>query len=231
MTKTAQRFGLRVDKWVDERRDPEKSTRAAADYLKNLHQMFNCWYLAAAGYNAGEGKILEAMRRANSSDYWEISQQRYLKQETKEYVPMMLAAMIIAQDPPRFGFSNVVYQPPLTYERVVAPPGTRLDRIARAAETDLGKIQALNPSLRRDKTPPYVFEIKVPPGKRKVFEANFYKKINSEPPNREKYKVRRGDTLAKIAQKYRVNLKELCDKNHLSLNSSIRPGSTLLLPR
>jgi soluble lytic murein transglycosylase-like protein/LysM repeat protein len=231
MTKTAQRFGLRVDKWVDERRDPEKSTYAAAAYLKNLHQMFNCWYLAAASYNAGEGRVLEAMKRANSQDFWEISEHRYLKQETKEYVPMMLAAMIIAQDPPRFGFSNVVYQPPLTYEKIAVPPGTRLDRIARAAETDLGKIQALNPSLRREKTPPYRFEIKLPPGKTEVFQRNFYKKVKSESPNGQKYKVRRGDTLARIAKKYRVGLKDLCERNCLSPKSSLRPGLTLLLPR
>ncbi len=231
MAKTAQRFGLKVDRWVDERRDPEKSTYAAAAYLKNLHQMFNCWYLAAAGYNAGEGKVLEAMKRANSQDFWEISEQRYLKQETKEYVPMMLAAMIIAQDPSRFGFSKVVYQPPLTYEKIAAPPGTRLDRIARAAETDLGKILALNPSLRTQKTPPYKFEIKIPPGKTEAFQRNFYKKEKFSSPNSEKYKVRRGDTLVQVAKKFRVGIKDLCERNHLSPKSSLRPGTTLLLPR
>lgn len=231
MAKTAKRFGLKVDNWVDERRDPEKSTYAAAEYLKNLHEMFNCWYLATASYNAGEGKILEAMKRANSQDFWEISKHRYLKQETKEYVPMLLAAMIIAQDPQKYGFSQVIYQPPLSYEKVGVPPGTRLDRIARAAETDLAEIRALNPSLKREKTPPNgtPFEIKLPPGKKEVFVKNFFKisKVDSA----QKHQVHRGETLAKIAKKYRANLQELCEFNQISPKTPIRPGSTLLIPR
>lgn len=231
MTNTARRFGLKVDKWVDERRDPEKSTYAAAEYLKSLHEMFNCWYLATASYNAGEGKILEAMRRANSQDFWEISKHRYLKQETKEYVPMLLAAMIIAQDPQKYGFSQVNYQPPLSYEKVGVPPGTRLDRIARAAETDLAEIRALNPSLRREKTPPNgtPFEIKLPPGKKEVFVKNFFK--ISKVDYAQKHRVHRGETLAQIAKKYRSNLRELCEFNQISPKTIIRPGSTLLIPR
>jgi len=231
MAKTAKRFGLKVDNWVDERRDPEKSTYAAAEYLKNLHEMFNCWYLATASYNAGEGKMLEAMKRANSQDFWEISKHRYLKQETKEYVPMLLAAMIIAQDPQKYGFSQVNYQPPLSYEKVGVPPGTRLDRIARAAETDLAEIRALNPSLRREKTPPNgtPFEIKLPPGKKEVFLKNFFK--ISKVDYAQKHQVHRGETLGQIAKKYRANLRELCEFNQISPKTPIRPGSTLLIPR
>lgn len=233
MTKTGRRFGLKVDKWVDERRDPEKSTYAAAEYLKSLHEMFNCWYLATASYNAGEGKILQAMKKAKSQDFWEISKQRYLKRETKEYVPMFLAAMIIAQDPQKYGFSHVNYHPPLLYEKVAVPPGTRLDRIARAAETDLAEIQALNPSLRTDKTPPdgAPFHIKLPPGKKEIFENNFLRNCKTTPLNVKKHPVRRGDTLAQIAKKNRVSLQELCECNEISPKTLIRPGSTLLIPR
>ncbi len=233
MTKTAKRFGLKVDKWVDERRDPEKSTYAAAEYLKSLHEMFNCWYLATASYNAGEGKILQAMKKANSQDFWEISKQRYLKRETKEYVPMFLAAMIIAQDPQKYGFSHVNYYPPLLYEKVAVPPGTRLDRIARAAEIGLAEIQALNPSLRTDKTPPdgAPFDIKLPPGKKEIFENNFLRTCKTTPLNVKKHPVRRGDTLAQIAKKNRVSLQELCECNEISPKALIRPGSTLLIPR
>jgi len=233
MTKTAKRFGLKVDKWVDERRDPEKSTYAAAEYLKSLHEMFNCWYLATASYNAGEGKILEAMKRAKSQDFWEISKQRYLKRETKEYVPMFLAAMIIAQDPQKYGFSHVNYHAPLLYEKVAVPPGTRLARIARAAETDLAEIQALNPSLRTDKTPPdgAPFDIKLPPGKKEIFENNFLRTCKTTSLNIKRHPVRRGDTLAQIAKKNRVSLQELCECNEISPKTLIRPGSTLLIPR
>ena len=232
MSKTAQRFGLKVDKWVDERRDPEKSTQAAAEYLKSLHEMFNCWYLATASYNAGEGKMLQAMKKANSQDFWEISKHRYLKRETKEYVPMFLAAMIIAQDPQKYGFSNIEYQRPLLYEKVSVPPGTRLDRIARAAETDLQEIRTLNPSLSKDRTPPGgpSFEVKIPPGKREVFEANLSQMKIFDSRKSRKHEVRRGETLGKIAKKYRIDLQDLCEGNQITPRTPIRPGMTLLLP-
>ena len=232
MTKTAKRFGLKVDTWVDERRDPEKSTYAAAEYLKNLHEIFNCWYLATASYNAGEGKILEAMKRANSQDFWEISKHRYLKQETKEYVPMLMAAVIIARDPQKYGFSQVNYLPPLSYEKVVVPPGTRLDRIARAAQIDMAEFRALNPSLRRDKTPPNgtPFEIKLPPEKKEIFERNFFKINKGDSRNAKRHQVRRGETLAQIAKKYRASLQELCEFNQISPKTLIQPGVTLLVP-
>lgn len=232
MSKTAKRFGLKVDKWVDERRDPEKSTYAAAEYLKSLYEMFNCWHLAAASYNAGEGKMLQAMKKAKSQDFWEISKHRYLKRETKEYVPQFLAAMIIAQDPQKYGFSNIAYHPPLTYEKVIVPPGTRLDRIARAAETDVENIRTLNPSLRKDLTPPEgaSFEIKIPAGKREVFEENFSRMKIFDPRVSRKHQVHRGETLGQIAKKYRIDLQELCEGNQITPKTPIRPGTTLLLP-
>ena len=232
MKGTAKRFGLRVDTWIDERRDPEKSTLAAADYLKSLFEMFNCWYLAAAGYNAGEAKIHQAMKRANSEDFWAISQHRYLKRETKEYVPKLLAAMIIAQDPSKYGFSNIDYHPPLVYEKVIVPSGVRLDQIARAAETNVEELRALNPALRRDKTPPQdpSFEIKLPPGKKEAFERNFSQVFKLDPRTARKHLVRQGETLGQIARKHRVDLPELCQANEITVKTPIKPGMTLLLP-
>lgn len=230
IAKTGKRFGLKVNKWVDERRDPEKSTYAAAAYLKNLYGIFNSWDLAAASYNAGEGKVLMAMRKAKSQDFWEISQYRYLKKETKEYVPMFLAAMTIAQDPQKYGFQNVEYHPPLLYEKVVVPPSTSLARIAKAAETDLFAIQILNPALMRGQTPPdsSKFEIKLPLGKKEVFAKNF--KTQSLLAKAKKHRVRNGETLSRIAKKYRLSLEALCAQNGLSPQSSIKPGFVLLLP-
>src|SRR5450631_2696483 len=107
---TGRRYSLRIDQWVDERKDPVKATTAAALYLKELYGIFNGnWYLAAAGYNAGENKILRAISMYNTSDFWEISRGSYLKRETKEYVPKLLAAAIIAKDPARYGFSDIAY--------------------------------------------------------------------------------------------------------------------------
>jgi membrane-bound lytic murein transglycosylase D len=231
--KTARRFGLKVDKWVDERRDPEKSTYAAAEYLKNLYEMFNNWDLVAASYNAGEGKVLRAMKRAKSQDFWEISQRHYLKTETRKYVPMFLAAVIIASAPQKYGFSDIDYHPPLLYERVVVPPATRLDLIAKAAETDLSEIQALNPALKRGKTPPNYprFEIKLPSGKKEIFERNFLTLTQKARLNAKIHRIRPGETLGRIAKKYRVNLQELCRFNEISPQDRIMPGSCLLLPR
>jgi membrane-bound lytic murein transglycosylase D len=233
VTKTARRFGLKVDKWVDERRDPEKSTYAAAEYLKSLYGMFNNWDLAAASYNAGEGKILKAMKRAKSQDFWEISRYRYIRKETKEYVPMFLAAVIIASEPQKYGFSNIDYHPPLLYEKVMVPPGTRLDLIAKAAETDLSEIKALNPALKKENVPPNCsqFEIKLPPGKKEIFEKKFPLLSQKVASKGGKHSVRRGETLSSIAKKHRVHLQDLCQVNGLSPQARIKPGRILSVPR
>ena len=116
--RTGVRYGLRADNWIDERRDPEKSTIAAAKYLKDLYDQFNDWYLAAAGYNAGEGKIHRAIRKYRTEDFWEMSRQRYLRRETKDYVPKMIAAALISKNPGRYGFSHVKYEEPIPFEEV-----------------------------------------------------------------------------------------------------------------
>ncbi|HSR09793.1 MAG TPA: transglycosylase SLT domain-containing protein, partial [Thermodesulfobacteriota bacterium] len=232
MGNTAKRFGLKVDKWVDERRDPEKSTYAAAEYLKNLYNIFNCWFLAAAGYNAGEGKILRAMAKAKSQDFLEVSSQRQIRKETKEYVPMMLAAITIAQDPPKYGFMTASTAAPFAYDTVPVPPATRFDKIARAAECEISEIRFLNPSLIRDKTPPgkASFEVRVPLGKKDVFEKNFLR-LPPDPPEVGKHRVRRGETLASIAKTYQVSLAELCEVNKVSPKSRVKPGAALRIPQ
>jgi hypothetical protein len=229
---TAKRFGLRVDKWVDERRDPEKSTLAAAEYLKTLHGMFNNWDLAAASYNAGEGKVLTAMKKAKSDDFWEISNHRFLKQETKKYVPMFLAAMTIAKEPQKYGFSNIEYHPPLVYEKAAVPPSTSLAIIAKAAETDLSEIRSLNPALLREKTPPNLphFEINLPSGKKEVFERNFPSLTRSS-ASKNAYRVSSGDTLSRLAKKFNVSVQELCGANALTPQTLLKPGSILKIPQ
>jgi membrane-bound lytic murein transglycosylase D len=228
--KTAKRFGLKVDKWIDERRDPEKATYAAADYLKSLYALFNDWDLATAGYNAGEGKILKAVKRAKTQEFWKISQSRFLKKETKEYVPMFLAAVTIAQNPLKYGFQNIEYSPPLVYEKVTVPPNMSLSVIAMAAESDLSHIQALNPALKKGKTPPHSsFEIKLPLGKKEIFENNF-PILSPMPASGRKYRVGKGESLRKIAQKHKLTLRALCDLNDLSPKSRLQSGTVLLLP-
>jgi membrane-bound lytic murein transglycosylase D len=229
---TGKRYGLRMNWWVDERRDPEKSTIAAAKYLKDLYEMFACWYLAAAGYNAGEYKIINAIKRYKTEDFWKLTQQRYLKRETKDYVPLMIAAALVAKDPEKYGFTDVEYQEPLRYEKVKVPELTALSHIAKACETALEEIKDLNPEIRRGVTPPNEidYEIKIPFGKKDLFLENFEA---IQPLERFQFKthlVKKGETLKGIAKLYRVELEPLLEINYLTKTSAVSKGMTLLIP-
>ena len=229
---TGKRYGLKVNWWVDERRDPEKSTIAAAKYLKDLYEMFACWYLAAAGYNAGEYKIVKAMKLYRTEDFWMLTKHRYLKRETKDYVPQMIAAALIAKDPEKYGFTDIEYQEPLRYEKVKVPELTDLSLIAMACETSLEEIKDLNPEIRRGVTPPNEteYEIKIPFGKKELFLKNF-KAL--QPLGKFEFKthlVKKGETLPMIAKSYWVDLEPMLEINHLNKTSPISKGMTLLIP-
>ena len=229
---TGKRYGLRVNWWVDERRDPEKSTVAAAKYLKDLYDLFECWYLAAASYNAGEGKISRAMKRYRTEDFWELSKHRYLKRETKNYVPQMIAAALVAKDPEAYGFVDIEYQDPLCYDKVKVPEVTTLGLIAEACEVSVEEIKDLNPELLRGCTPPGVpdYEIRIPCGTRGVFVRNFEA---LQPLPRFRFKthvVRKGDTLSGIARRYRVDMQPLLELNKLKKTSRLSIGTNLVIP-
>jgi membrane-bound lytic murein transglycosylase D len=229
---TGKRYGLKVNWWVDERRDPEKSTIAAAKYLKDLYEMFACWYLAAAGYNAGEYKIVKAMKLYRTEDFWMLTKHRYLKRETKDYVPQMIAAALIAKDPEKYGFTDIEYQEPLRYEKVKVPELTDLSLIAMACETSLEEIKDLNPEIRRGVTPPNEteYEIKIPFGKKELFLKNF-KAL--QPLGKFEFKthlVKKGEILPMIAKSYWVDLEPMLEINHLNKTSPISKGMTLLIP-
>ena len=172
---TGRRYGMRVDWWIDERRDPEKSTMAAAQYLKDLYDRFDSWYLAAAAYNAGENTIERAIQECKTKDFWEISGCYNLKEETVNYIPKLIAGMIVAKNPGKYGFGDIEYQSPLLYDRVHVPTATYLEVIASACGTDYHTIRMLNPELRRGCTPPNYtdYEVKIPYGKEEAFYRNF----------------------------------------------------------
>jgi membrane-bound lytic murein transglycosylase D len=230
--RTGIRYGLKVNWWVDERRDPEKSTIAAAKYLKDLYEMFACWYLAAAGYNAGEYKIIRAMKRYRTEDFWKLTKQRYLKRETKDYVPLMIAAALIAKDPEKYGFIDVEYQEPLRFVKVRVPELTGLSLVAKACETSLEEIKDLNPELRRGVTPPNEseYEIKIPFGKKDLFLKNFEALQPLEGFQFKTHLVKKGETLSGIARLYRVDLEPLLEINRLNKTSRISKGMTLFIP-
>jgi membrane-bound lytic murein transglycosylase D len=229
---TGKRYGLKVNWWVDERRDPEKSTIAAAKYLKDLYDLFECWYLAAASYNAGEGKIANAMKRYRTEDFWELTKYRYLKRETKDYVPQMIAAALIAKDPEKYGFLDIEYWEPLQYEKVEVPPVTDLRLIAKACEAPVEEIKELNPELLRWCTPPdsQEYEIRVPFGRRELFLKNFETLPHQDRFQFKTHIVRSGDTLGGIARLYRVDLEPILELNRLKRSSRLSIGMNLIIP-
>jgi membrane-bound lytic murein transglycosylase D len=229
---TGKRYGLSSNWWIDERRDPEKSTIAAAKYLKDLYDMFECWYLAAAGYNAGERKIATAMKRYRTEDFWELTKYRYLKRETKDYVPQMIAAALIAKDPEKYGFIGIEYQEPLRYDKVKVPEVTDLRLIAQACEVTVGEIKDLNPELSRWCTPPNFpdYEIKIPFGKKELFLKNFE---ILDPMKKSQFKthiVKKGETFPKIARLYQIDLEPILEINQLNKKSRLSTGMNLLIP-
>jgi len=230
MRGTARKYGLRIDYWVDERRDPEKATRAAALYLSDLYSIFGDWRLACAAYNAGEGKITRAILRYRTRNYWKLCRYRYLRRETKNYLPKWLAALIIVKNPKKFGF-YITPDPPLDYEVVEVPGGTDLRMVALAAGVDFETIRWLNPELRRAKTPPYArsYRVKVPFGTGRMVRE-YLSRVRFVYHRRAlRYRVRRGDTLLKIASYYKVPLRLLRETNDLR-GSFIRTGQILIIP-
>src|SRR2546423_1807360 len=167
MAQTARRYGLRVDQWVDERLDPEKATGAAAAYFRDLHGIFGSWTLAQAAYNAGEMKVIRALRTTGAKDFWPLTGTSHLARETKEFVPQIQAAVLIGRDPARYGFEVKDPDAPAV-DRVPVPPSTDLRSLAHAAGMPPDTLRTLNPVLVRGVTPPGApYDVKVPADHRK----------------------------------------------------------------
>ena len=236
MSGTGKRYALRIDHWIDERRDPLKSTVAAAMYLKELYGLFNKnWYLAAAGYNAGENKILKAIEIYNSKDFWQLAKGSYLKRETKDYVPKLLAAAIIAKDPAKYGFADVAYLSPIELDTVTIPSRTDLELVAKICDIPYQTIRDLNPELRRWCTPPDYpnYELKLPKGKKSIFAAE-YAKVPEDLRYTEKvlysrYRAKKKDTLASVARRFGTTPQVIAELNHIGVKAKIK-GKLLTVP-
>lgn len=228
---TAKRYGLKVNWWVDERRDPVKSTIAAAEYLKDLYDLFGSWNLAMAAYNAGEKRVLSGLRKIRGGDFWDLRDTRYIKRETKEYVPRYMAATIIAKNPEAHGFI-VDYHEPFQYEEVMVDSPIDLEVIARCAGATLDTIKDLNPELRRWCTPPDqpTYTIRIPAGTKETFMANLESIPENERFTGRTYRVRAGDTLNTIAKNFGVSKKVIIVVNSLGKRYKTRPGDILLIP-
>lgn len=218
---TARQYGLRIDEWVDERRDPAKSTRAAAAYLKNLHQYFGRWYLATAAYNAGQGAIDRAMQSTGAKDFWSLSEKARLTEETRDFVPKFIAIALIASDPQKYGLGEILYAAPLDYEEVEMPGPIKLDAVAELADSDAATIEELNPALLRKATPPRErnFRINLPVGRSTVYLARLNERTRekeSEPVQVVAHEVRKGDTLFSIASYYGQEVRAVMEFNGLN---------------
>ncbi|NSW88989.1 LysM peptidoglycan-binding domain-containing protein [bacterium] len=226
MPSTGRIFGLRVDKWIDERKDFEKSTYAAVKYLRSLKKKFGSWELAMAGYNSGDLTVRDAIVNHKSRDFWYLSQHTFPKQ-TKDYVPQILAVIHISKNLNKFGFSNKILSPMDQIEKVELPPQTSLNYIAKISDISYSRLKKMNPSLLRDITPPDTpYSIYVPAGlKKKV-----YAKLYSNPVSKVifKYKVKKGDTLSKIGKLYSNKVSEIIKLNDLD-SSLIYIGQDLLV--
>ncbi len=234
MRGTALDNGLRHDWYVDERSDPQKATLAAAKYLKTLRSMFGGdWHLALASYNGGPGRVQRAMQRSGIQEFWTLAEtSRYLPRETREYVPMILAAIVIARNPAQYGL-DVQPMPAVASEKVVLPGPVDLRRVAEWTGTSITTIQTLNPELRRWTTPVKSsdYTLNVPEGTAATVNARVQHMPPAEGAALNWYTVRSGDSLQTIARKLRVSRTDLAEANYLRTAAPVRPGQRLVIPR
>jgi membrane-bound lytic murein transglycosylase D len=233
MQGTAKIYGLRIDHWVDERRDPVKSSVAAASFLRDLYRDLGDWNLAMAAYNAGPGKVRRAIKATGSRNFWEIAKTRNLAKETQQYVPKILAAILLAANPKVHGFD---YQQSaaqdIPTDKILLPNPVRLDEVAKELNISLATLQSWNPEIIRNVTPPRKngYELRL--------NAEMKEKFPSIEPNLSKieitdvqlHKVKRGETLSKISRLYKVSISQIMQVNPGLRASALRPGKDIAIP-
>ena len=233
MRRTALENGLKQDWYIDERSDPEKATQAAAKYLLTLVDIFGGdWHLALASYNGGPGRVQRATRGRRVSDFWSLAGGARLPRETREYVPMILAAIVIAKNPVQYGF-DLVPEAPVSYEKVSLEFPVDLRHIAEWTGASIDDIQALNPELRRWTTPLRYpgYEVKVPTGTAESVRQQLAQSTDSELAVLNWHTVKKGETLLAIARKLKVRSADLAEANYVTTRSRVTPGQKLIVPR
>jgi len=226
---TARRYGMRVDFWEDQRRDPVIEGKAAARYLKDLHNDLGDWLLALASYNTGEGRIKRFLKKHPGGDFWDLRKTRYIRRQTREYVPAILAAILINSNPEAYGFnapSSETHEPIAT---IAIDKSTDVRVLAKCAGITTRKLLSLNPSLRRYLTPPREFNLKIPANRFEDFKVALAELPPSERVPVTVHIVRRGQTLGGIARKYRVSVSAIRVANRVR-GHIIHPGQKLVIP-
>jgi membrane-bound lytic murein transglycosylase D len=224
---TGKQYGLKQDFFVDERSNMEKATLAAAQYLKKLYAMFGDWNLALAGYNAGEGRVQRAIKRAQTNDFWALAKTRSFRAETKNYVPLIHAAIVIAKSPESYGI-DISPDASIASETIQVTGSYPITTVARCASAEPAEIKQLNPDLRRGMTPSSAFDLKVPHGSGEQVTSCL---AGERAMDYTRHVVRRGDTLSRIASMFGVSSSEIARANGMTLKSTLRPGVELAITR
>src|SRR5215471_2235381 len=230
MASRASGYDLTRNWWVDERQDPEKSTRAAARHLKDLYNQFGDWYLAMAAYNSGPGNVQQAVQRTGFADFWELYKRNVLPKETKNYVPIILAMAIIAKNPKQYGLDDIAVDPPLAVDRVNIDYPVDLRLVAECVDATVDTLQDLNPSLLRMTTPKEgTFALNLPAGTGQRYQEA----IAAIPADKRVWwryhKVAGGETLASIAKEYKTTAKAITEVNGLTAEE-VSPDTKLVIP-
>lgn len=225
---TGKRYGLDRSWWHDERRDFEKSTRAACRYLRDLYNEFQSWELALASYNGGEGRVRKEIAKKGTRDFWKLN----LKKQTRDYVPLFMASVIIAKQPQKYGF-NPIYEPPLQWETVEIDKCVSFKNIQATTGISVGELEFLNPEILRGVTPPgkSSYKLRIPVGYRERFLAAYDELPSEKVVNFVTHTVRKGETLSRIAAKHGVSVSAIMSANNLNKNHKIYIGQSLLIPK
>ncbi len=231
MKGTARDFNLKIDRYVDERRHAEKSTKAAVTYLSLLYSQFGDWHLAVAAYNAGPGKIRYGLKKYKVKTFWELAEKKYLRLETKRYVPKLIAAILIAKEPEKYGFTNLRFKAPLRYDTLEVGPGLSLDAIALISKSSAKQIQLLNQELKTGKIPLNLskYQVKIPAGTHEIAMQNMPRLHSVVTTGYKTHIIRKNESLSAICKKYNINTTTLLKVNNLR-NAKLEPGQHLRIP-
>jgi membrane-bound lytic murein transglycosylase D len=231
MLATGRQYNLRVDNYVDERRDAYKSTRAAASYLKELYMEFGDWHLAVAAYNGGPGKIGKGLKRYKVDNFWDLASKKHLRLETKHYVPKLIAALLIAKEPEKYGFHDIVYEAPLSYESLPVGPGINLSAIALISNSTPKEIKNLNLELKKGSTPlnRSKYLVNVPAKSAALARQNISRLQSVVSTGYKTHTIKKGESLSGICKKYAVNKTTILKVNNLR-SSKLTAGQTLRIP-
>ncbi len=235
---TGKRYGLEINRMVDERRDPVLATQAAAEYFKGLYSLFGSWYLAMASYNVGENRVKREVMKNSTRDFWELVRKKRLPKETMNYVPKFIAAKLIAKSPDRYGFDGIDYMPPIEFETITVKESLNLRVMAEKLNVPYEDFKAFNPKFKGEIAPAKngVLDIRLPVG---LTEPGLVAAASSvadrvefiaDTSDTQPYRVHRGDNLASIARRFRTNIAYLRDLNDLSRRTRLRVGQVIYVP-